>query len=55
MPEPKRMVVLEGSAHAQQMFQTEDAERVMDEILAFLSAAPARRYGRASVIQFGGQ
>lgn len=49
MPEPKRMVVLEGSAHAQEMFQTADAKRVMDEILAFLSAGPARKYDRDSV------
>lgn len=37
-PEPKELIVLEGSAHAQFMFQTEQAERVMREILRFLSA-----------------
>jgi esterase/lipase len=37
-PEPKELIVLEGSAHAQFMFQTEHAERVMREILRFLSA-----------------
>ena len=39
-PEPKRLVVLDGSAHAQQMFQTADADRVMREILRFLAAPP---------------
>ena len=37
-PEPKKMIVLEGSAHAQFLFQTNQAERVMEEILRFLSA-----------------
>ena len=37
-PEPKRLVVLEGSAHAQFLFQTDQAERVMKEILEFLEA-----------------
>ena len=37
-PEPKRLIVLEGSAHAQFMFQTDQAGRVMREILRFLSA-----------------
>jgi pimeloyl-ACP methyl ester carboxylesterase len=36
-PEPKRLIVLDGSAHAQYLFQTDQAERVMQEILAFLS------------------
>jgi pimeloyl-ACP methyl ester carboxylesterase len=36
-PKPKRMVILEGSAHAQFMFQTPLADRVMQEILQFLS------------------
>jgi pimeloyl-ACP methyl ester carboxylesterase len=35
-PEPKRMLILEGSAHAQFMFETPDAGRVMQEILTFL-------------------
>jgi hypothetical protein len=30
--------MLEGSAHAQFLFQTDQAERVMNEILRFLSA-----------------
>jgi pimeloyl-ACP methyl ester carboxylesterase len=37
-PDPKELIILEGSAHAQFMFQTELAERVMREILRFLSA-----------------
>jgi pimeloyl-ACP methyl ester carboxylesterase len=37
-PEPKRLVLLEGSAHAQFIFQTKDADRVMQEIIDFLSA-----------------
>jgi pimeloyl-ACP methyl ester carboxylesterase len=38
IPEPKQLIILEGSAHAQYMFQTEQGERVMREILRFLSA-----------------
>lgn len=37
-PEPKRLIVLEGSAHAQFLFQTDQGERVMQEILSFLTA-----------------
>jgi pimeloyl-ACP methyl ester carboxylesterase len=37
-PEPKALVILDGSAHAQFLFQTDHAERVMREILRFLSA-----------------
>ncbi len=37
-PEPKQLIMLEGSAHAQFLFQTDQAERVMNEILRFLSA-----------------
>jgi pimeloyl-ACP methyl ester carboxylesterase len=36
-PEPKKLVIVEGSAHAQFLFQTDQAERVMREILQFLS------------------
>lgn len=36
-PEPKRLIVLDGSAHAQFLFQTDQAERVMQEILDFLN------------------
>ena len=37
-PEPKELIILEGSAHAQFLFQTDQGERVMHEILRFLSA-----------------
>jgi esterase/lipase len=37
-PQPKSLIILEGSAHAQYLFQTDQAERVMREILHFLSA-----------------
>jgi pimeloyl-ACP methyl ester carboxylesterase len=37
-PEPKSLIILEGSAHAQYLFQTDQAERVMREILHFLSS-----------------
>jgi pimeloyl-ACP methyl ester carboxylesterase len=37
-PEPKELIILEGSAHAQYLFQTDQGERVMREILRFLSA-----------------
>jgi pimeloyl-ACP methyl ester carboxylesterase len=39
-PQPKELIVLEGSAHAQWLFQTDQADqadRVMREILRFLS------------------
>ncbi len=34
---PKKLVVLDGSAHAQFLFSTDQADRVMREILNFLS------------------
>jgi dienelactone hydrolase len=37
-PPPKEMLILDGSAHAQFIFQTEQGERLMHEILRFLSA-----------------
>ena len=37
-PEPKELIILEGSAHAQFLFQTDQGDRVMSEILRFLSA-----------------
>jgi len=40
-PEPKELVVLAGSAHAQNIFATEQAALLMEEILRFLSAAGA--------------
>lgn len=36
-PQPKELIVLEGSAHAQFLFETEHRDRVMREILRFLS------------------
>jgi pimeloyl-ACP methyl ester carboxylesterase len=36
-PEPKQLIVLDGSAHAQFLFQSDQGERVMQEILWFLS------------------
>jgi pimeloyl-ACP methyl ester carboxylesterase len=35
---PKDLIILDGSAHAQFLFQTDQADRVMREILRFLSA-----------------
>ena len=37
-PDPKELIIVEGSAHAQFLFQTDQGERVMHEILRFLSA-----------------
>jgi pimeloyl-ACP methyl ester carboxylesterase len=37
-PQPKSLVVLEGSAHAQYLFETDQADRVIGEILHFLFA-----------------
>jgi pimeloyl-ACP methyl ester carboxylesterase len=37
-PQPKELIVVEGSAHAQYLFQTDQADRVMREILRFLTA-----------------
>jgi pimeloyl-ACP methyl ester carboxylesterase len=36
--EPKELIILDGSAHAQFLFQTDQADRVTREILRFLSA-----------------
>ena len=36
-PQPKKLIVLEGSAHAQFLFQTDQGDRVMREILNWLS------------------
>jgi len=37
-PQPKALIILDGSAHAQFLFQTDQGERVMREIVQFLSA-----------------
>ncbi len=36
-PEPKELIILDGSAHAQFLFETDQGERLMREILRFLS------------------
>ena len=37
-PDPKELIIVNGSAHAQFLFQTDQGEHVMREILRFLSA-----------------
>lgn len=37
-PNPKQLIILDGAAHAQFLFQTNQDKRVMQEILKFLSA-----------------
>jgi pimeloyl-ACP methyl ester carboxylesterase len=37
-PQPKELIIVDGKAHAQFMFQTDQGDRVMREILRFLSA-----------------
>jgi alpha/beta superfamily hydrolase len=37
-PEPKELVILEGAAHAQFLFETDQGERLMRAILLFLTA-----------------
>jgi pimeloyl-ACP methyl ester carboxylesterase len=37
-PQPKELIVLDGPAHAQFLFQTDQGTRLMHEILRFLSA-----------------
>ena len=39
-PQPKELILLDGSAHAQFMFQTAHADRIMREILRFLGSPP---------------
>ena len=36
-PDPKELVILEGSAHAQFVFETDQGEQLMNEILRFLA------------------
>jgi pimeloyl-ACP methyl ester carboxylesterase len=36
-PEPKQLLLLEGNAHAQNLFPTDQGDRLMKEILRFLS------------------
>ena len=42
-PQPKKLLVLDGSAHAQFLFQTDQSDRVMREVLRFLSATNLRQ------------
>jgi len=35
-PQPKQLIVLDGSAHAQFLFQTGQGEHVMREVLRFI-------------------
>ena len=37
-PKPKRLVIVEGTAHAQYLFATSEGPKVMSEILRFVSA-----------------
>ena len=37
-PQPKKLIVLEGSAHAQYLFQTDQSGRVMNEIVQWLDS-----------------
>ena len=39
-PEPKQLVILEGSAHAQFLFDTEQGPQLMDAIIRFLKVSP---------------
>lgn len=41
-PQPKELVILDGSAHAQYIFQTDQGDVVMREIVNFLSEPPRR-------------
>ncbi len=36
-PDPKKLVILEGSAHAQFIFETDQGQRLLQEMLRFLS------------------
>src|SRR6185437_14080184 len=36
-PQPKKLVILEGSAHAQYLFDTDQGPRLLSEVLRFLS------------------
>jgi pimeloyl-ACP methyl ester carboxylesterase len=45
-PEPKQLIVLDGSAHVQFLFRTEQRDRVMKEVLRFLTAKDLRAPNR---------
>ena len=38
-PQPKKLIVLDGSAHAQFLLQTAQSERVMQDVLQFLNSS----------------
>jgi pimeloyl-ACP methyl ester carboxylesterase len=40
-PEPKELLILDGSAHAQFLFTTDQGTRLMREIVRFLSPPPS--------------
>lgn len=44
-PDPKKLVLLPGAAHAQHIFKTDQAERLTEEILAFLESRGAGAVG----------
>jgi pimeloyl-ACP methyl ester carboxylesterase len=39
-PDPKELLILESPAHAQFLFETDQGERLMSEVLRFLTAPP---------------
>jgi len=49
--EPKEMVILDGSAHAQFIFETDQGNRLMSEILRFLSEPQATSVRMLKAIQ----
>jgi pimeloyl-ACP methyl ester carboxylesterase len=44
-PQPKELIILDGSAHAQYLFDTDQGDRVMREILNFLTAKAGTETG----------
>jgi len=48
--EPKELIILEGSTHAQFLFETEQAEALLGEILQFLSAPVAEPQPQATPV-----
>lgn len=52
-PEPKKLLVLEGGAHAQALFQTDQGDELMDDIVRFLSAPDANPCRRRPRVEAG--
>lgn len=48
-PPPKRLVIIDGAAHAQALFETKDSERVLREVTEFLSANCTARSPRVEM------